>query len=475
MKRVSLALSVTLLGGCTLGPDFKAPQVTGPVVWTQGSAASRTVDKGISPQWWGIFHDATLTRLITRAAQANLDLKAATARLMQAQAERRVIGGDSQPSVNGAVSYQRARNSQEGLQDISGLDGKRAYNVWQPGVDASWELDMWGRARRELESASASVEASADLRRAVLLTVQAETAGDYIQLRGIQAQRATTEQNLTVAEHSLKLTSVRLSDGVATQLEVAEARAQVAAIQARLPILEQQQSHLINALSYLMAEQPGALSRELNGVKPLPLTPVEVPVGLPSQLAQRRPDIRAAEAQLHAATAEIGVATADFYPSITLSANAGLQAMQFNQLGQWGSHFYNFGPGLNLPIFEGGRLRGQLALRKAQQQEAAVHFQQTVLKAWHEVDDAMVDYDTHQRQRQKLVTVVEDSQIALDNAQRQYIAGAIDFLNVLTVQQALLDAQQSLVISNTNVSLSLVRLYKALGGGWEKAYPGGTV
>ncbi|MEG3133848.1 efflux transporter outer membrane subunit [Rouxiella sp. T17] len=466
MKTACLVISISLLSGCMVGPNFTPPKSETPATWRQGKAESQTAATEISAQWWSLFHDPLLTRLIERASQSNLDLRAASARLLQAQAARQIISGDSTPTVTGAASYQRARNSQKGLQDISGLDGKKAYSVWQPGVDVSWELDMWGRVRRELESANASVEASAELRRDVQLSIQAETARDYIQLRSVQAQRNTTEQNLALAQHSLKLTAVKMRDGVATRLEGAEAQAQVALIQARLPILDQQQSRLINALSFLLGEQPGALNAELSAVKALPLTPAKVPVGLPSELTRRRPDIRAAEAKLHAATADIGIATADFYPRLTLSGDVGLQAMQFSQLGSWGAHYFSFGPSLTLPIFEGGRLRGQLALRKAQQQEAANHFQSTVLKAWHEVDDAMVDYDTYQQQRNQLKIMVDNDRLALNAAQQQYVGGATDFLNVLTVQKELLNAEKALVVSDAEVSLSIVQLYKALGGGW---------
>lgn len=466
MKPVCLALGITLLSGCMVGPDFTAPTSKAPAAWPQGIAESQPVGTPVDTRWWTLFHDPQLDQLIARSTRSNLDLRAAGARLLQARAARQIVSGDSTPTVTGTASAQRARNSEEGLQDISGLEGKKAYSVWQPGVDVSWEVDMWGRVRRELESADASVEASAELRRDVLLTVQAETASDYIQLRSLQAQRATTEQNLALARHSLKLTEVKMRDGVATRLEGAEARAQVALIQARLPMLDQQQSRLLNALSFLLAEPPGALKTELTASRAVPPTPEKVPVGLPSELVRRRPDIRAAEAKLHAATADIGVATADFYPRLTLTGDVGLQAMQFSQLGNWGAHFFSFGPSLSLPIFEGGRLRGQLALRKAQQQEAAVNFQRTVLKAWHEVDDALVDYDTYQQQRSQLNTVVENDRLALDAAQKQYVAGATDFLNVLTVQQALLNAQQAQVASDADVSLSMVRIYKALGGGW---------
>nr|WP_314419142.1 efflux transporter outer membrane subunit [uncultured Erwinia sp.] len=472
MKLAALTTGILLLSGCTVGPDFTPPTVNSPQGWPQGHAAGRIVERGLQPQWWQIFHDDTLTALVEQSARSNLDLQAAGARLLQAQAEHQVVTGESLPSLDATASFQHARNSQNGLQDISGLAGKKAWSVWQPGIGAAWELDMWGRLRRLKESSAARVEASDDQRRAVLLTVQAATVSDYVQLRSVQLQRDISLQNLDIARHSLKLTGIRLADGVATQLEVAQARAQVASVESMLPMLEQQQAHLMNSLSFMLGENPGALTRRLAGSRPLPLTPPEVPVGLPSELAQRRPDIRAAEAQLHAATADVGVATADFYPSITLTGNIGLQAMQFSQLGNWGSRLYSVGPSLTLPIFEGGRLRGQLALKKARQQEAAIHFQRTVLKAWHEVNDAMVDYDTYQRQRSQLATLVENDRIALAAASKQYEAGATDFLNVLTMQKELLASQQALVKSDADVSLALVRLYQALGGGWENGIAG---
>ncbi len=468
MKMAVLAFTMILLSGCTVGPDFKHPIVVTPQQWAGKELAdSKTVSKDYDPQWWNIFHDATLSGLINHASENNYDLRIAGTRLLQAEAQSSIVSGDKLPSASIDSGYQRARNSENGLQDISGLEGRKAYSVWQSSASLNWEPDFWGQVHRAVEAANARTEASAELRRGMLLTVQAETARNYILLRGIQAQIITVQQNLNIAQNLLRLTLIRQKAGVSTGLDVSEARARVAETEAVLPALAQQQHHLVNALSYLSGEMPETLSARLTRAAPLPVIPAEVPVGLPSELVKRRPDIRVAEARLHAATAETGVAVASFYPSVTLSANAGVQAMQFSQAWAPGSGFFNIGPVINLPIFEGGKLHGQLVLRQAQQQEAALRFQQTVLNAWHETDDAMSDYDTLQQQRQKLETVVSDTHTALKNAQQQYLSGASDFLNVLTVQKALLDARQALVISNTNVSLSLVQLYKALGGGWQ--------
>lgn len=473
--RRTLGLCFFALAGCTVGPDFHRPDPGLPSQWTRNSTAAATisvVDSGrLDPPWWDAFHDAMLSSLIQRVAASNLDVRIATAQLMQARAARQMTGAQAEPTLDGTASYTRARSSQNGLLDISGLDGKTNYNVWQPGFNASWELDLWGRMRRATESADASAEASADLRRDVLLAAMAETASDYMELRGVQAQQGIVRQNLELARRSLQLTRIRQRDGVASQGEVAEASAQVSEVEAQLPTLENQQLRLIDALGYLLGLPPRALELELRDEKPIPPVPMHVPAGLPSELAERRPDIRAAEARLHAATADIGVAVGDFYPRITLSANLDLQSTHIGDLDAWSSHMFGIGPAISVPIFDGGRLKGRLALRKAQQQQAMIEFQRTVLKAWHEIDGVMSDYQTRQARRDTLAVAVEQKRIALDNVQRQYAAGATDVLNVLLVQKDLLAAQQALAASTTGVSVSLVGLYKALGGGWEPFFP----
>ncbi|MCX2901504.1 efflux transporter outer membrane subunit [Pseudomonas mandelii] len=467
------ALLVMGLSACTVGPDFQKPQSQQIADWAQPTkaAASQAVAENMDERWWQVFNDPKLSALTQRALTDNLDLKLASSRLQQSRAARQVITADRYPNSAATGSYARKRNSGKGLNDPSGNNGDSAFNLWDGGFSASWELDFWGRVRRETEAADATLEVAENDRRGVLLSVLAETARDYIQLRGVQGTRAVTEQNLEVARHSLKLSQLRLADGVATDLDVAEAAAQVAAIESRLPALEQRQSQLINALSLLMGEPPHALSAQLSADAPVPQSPSQIAIGLPSQLAERRPDIRQAEARLHAATANIGVAKGDFYPRITLSGNIGSQAMQLSDFGSWGSRAFGIGPQFSLPLFDGGRLRGVLNLREAQQQEAAVAYQQTVLRAWHEIDDQLSAYNTSQRRRDSLAEAVRQNQIALTTAQRQYVEGVVDFVNVLTVQGELLATQEQWVESSTGVSLAMVGLYKALGGGWESVYP----
>lgn len=463
-------LLVALLSACTLGPDFVAPAATAPAAWPalqQAAAPSQPTAMPLPARWWQGFDDPHLNELIERAVAHNLDLRVATARLMQSRAVRQSIAAEQSPSLDVAGSYSRARNSAEGLNDPSGHDGRSAFNLWQGDFVAGWEPDLWGRVRREVEAADAGVAVAEEDRQAVLLAVLAETARDYIQLRAVQATLGVIRENLDVSRHSLRLSQMRVDDGVATRLDVAQAAAQVAAIEARLPSLEQQQAQLINALSLLVAEPPRSLQQRLLAPGEVPHSAQRFAMGVPSELAQRRPDIRRAEARLHAATASIGVAKAAFYPSIRLSGSAGLQSMQLADLGSWDARRFAIGPQVSLPIFEGGRLRGVLKLREAQQQEAALAYQQVVLGAWHEVDDVLGAYNASQLRRDRLHEAVHQSRIALDTARQQYVEGAVDFLNVLTVQGILLSNQEQWVDSSAAVSQALVGLYKALGGGWQ--------
>ncbi len=349
----------------------------------------------------------------------------------------------------------------------SGKAGKGNYNHALAGFDASWELDFWGRVRRELEAADATVEASENELRDVQVSVLAEAARDYIQLRGEQNRAAIIRDNLETAlaqpgthPHApgqRRRYRPRGSPGAGPGGQHGGTPARGG----------KNQAHLVNALGYLVGASPGSLLAELGPARAIPRPPGSVPVGLPSELAQRRPDIRRAEARLHAATASIGVAKADFYPRITLNGNFGFESLQLSSLGDWDHRQFAIGPAFSLPIFEGGRLRGRLELREAQQQEAAIDYQRTVLRAWQEVDDAMHDYAASQRRQERLGEAVAQNRRALQSAREQYRAGAVDFLSVLDSQRQLLDNQEQRVASDEAVSLTLVNLYKALGGGWS--------
>lgn len=469
MIRTLLLIVMISLGACTVGPDFQKPDASLPQAWQKPLPPGATLQGKVDTQWWQQLGDSQLTHLIERAAGANFDVRTASNRLEQSRLLRQVTGSEQLPGISANSAYKRARNSSVGVLDESGLEGKAPFELWNAAIDASWEVDLWGHVRRSVEAADAEVELTASQRDGVLLSIAAETATDYIRLRGVQAKLAVARQNLEIAKQSSDLTKTRFENGVTTNLDTSNSAAQVATIEAVLPVLGAQQDRLINALSYLLGEAPRTLRAELIEPKAIPHPAPDVPIGLPSELAQRRPDIQQSEAALHRATAAIGIAKADFYPRISLGASMGFQTTEGSDLGSWNSRDWSYGPSLYLPIFQGGRLTGTLELRKRQQQEAALNYQRVVLGAWHEVDNAMTDYAAEKKHHSALEEAVHQNNIALSTARDRYKQGAVDFINVLGVQRSLLATQSDLVDSATEAALDRVRLYRALGGGWPKS------
>jgi NodT family efflux transporter outer membrane factor (OMF) lipoprotein len=486
-------LALLALAGCvSVGPDFEAPDPLlpsisfagnpGPLVLNHARAVSTKGDASpVDPAWWTAFRDPILTSFAERVAAANLDVNSATLKLAESRSQLGVVASAAVPSINGDASYQRELFSQNGLVSLGNQLAPPGtsfvvppISIYQPGFDASWELDLWGHVRRQIEAAGAQVEAAENQRRDMLVSTLAELARDYIQLRGAQAQIAISNENLKTANDILQLTKTRAARGLTTQLDVENAAAEAASIRAQLPGLESQESMEINALSLLLDEPPGSLRNELARAKPVPPVPPRVPLGIASELARRRPDIREAEAQLHAATADIGVAVADFYPSVKLNssnANVGLNALDLKDLWKGSSLQYVLGPSLSIPIFDGGRLKSTLQLREIQQQEAAITYHKTVLQAWHEVVNALVAYRTEQQHRARLKDQVDHSRRALALSRTRYETGVTDFISVLDAERTLLQALLQHAQSTTNVSTNLVQLYKALGGGWEQTFP----
>jgi len=483
-RALALALAAALLAGCNVGPDFAPPDPGLP-----NDAFSAREARGAappSPTWWRAFRDPVLTDLEARVAAANLDVKTATIRLAESRFQRGVAASALLPSVNADAKYQYELYSQNG---IAGLLTKLvpattssttpltipAISDYTIGFDASWELDLWGHVRRSVESADAQVEQSAELRRDTLVSSLAELARDYVQLRGAQTQIAIANENLAIAREIKKVAEERQRKGVATGFDAQTSTAQAENVSARIPTLRSDESQYSNAIGFLLDEPPGALQSAL-GPRKRALAPPGVPsLGVPSELARRRPDIRAAEARLHAATADIGVAVAAFYPTIKLNGVVSLDALDAKNLFKASSLQYNAGPSIVLPIFDAGRLKSTLELRKAEQQEAAIAWHKTVLQAWREVVDALTAYRREAERRAGLKRELEHSRQALDIARSRYKTGVGEFLSVLDAERSYLQAAQDFETSTTNVSLDLVTLYKALGGGWEEVFPDGPV
>ncbi|MGD0635247.1 MAG: efflux transporter outer membrane subunit [Beijerinckiaceae bacterium] len=489
---IAMLPAAFLLGGCEAGPDFTAPLAslpagvsflsTGKQAASPIAIASAASSAPADAEWWRIFRDPVLTSLEQRVASQNLDVRTATLRVAESRAQSGVTAAAALPSLNGTFQYQREEYSANGIVSLipPAVTGGNTSAFTKPinnyiiGFDASWELDLWGHVRRQIESANATLEATAEARRDTLVSSLAEVARDYVQLRATQELIRIAKENLEVGQEILGVTKVRQEKGLTTGLDTESAAAQVASIQAQLPQLHQQEVQEINAISLLLDEPPLGLSGELIKPKAIPTNPPRVPVGIPSELARRRPDIRQAEAQLHAATANIGVAVAEFYPSVRLNGQPTLQALDGNNLFKGSSLQYVIGPSVTLPIFEGGRLKSTLVLRERQQQEAALTYHKTVLQAWHDVVNAMTAYRSEQDRRARLKEQVEHARAALTLARSRYAEGVAEFTTVLDDARTVLQAEQELAQSTANVSIDLIALYKALGGGWELTYPDPT-
>jgi NodT family efflux transporter outer membrane factor (OMF) lipoprotein len=467
---IGVALCAASLAGCAVGPDFARP-VNGlhdlaPASRQDDASVPTTTDAGVPSRWWMLFDDAVLADLELRAQDRNLDLQMASERIEQSRAQLGTTSADLLPSVGAGASYAREALSEHGKFAALGAP-TRPSDFWQLGIDASWEIDLWGRARRAREGAAASLEATLYDHEATRVALSAEVARTYLELRGTQAQLDIAQQNLVVAERLVGLAESRGRNGIATRFEISSALAQLGTIKSTIPGLTEHRNALMNALALLLGDEPRALDAQLRETIPLPSLPASVPVGITSELAHRRPDILRAEAQLHAAVASIGVAKADFYPRIGLRGRVGLEAFEFGDLASWDSRFFSVGPTVYLPIFQGGRLVQRLALSEARQREAALAYRQTVLRAWHEVDNALDALAARERQHAELLASYEQNRQALRVAERGYQEGAADYLSVLTAQRNVFASQSSLNASATGATLALVHLYKSLGGGWD--------
>jgi NodT family efflux transporter outer membrane factor (OMF) lipoprotein len=476
--RLAAYLSGSTLGigltGCTVGPDFQSPEIREAPrrsALDGGSVPSRTVEVAVDMAWWKSFRDSQLSSLVERLVAQNLDLETAAERVIQSMAQRQVAVSQGLPHIDGQSSTTYNRQSPNGtLSLLTPAPGAPLeYGLFRDGLTSSWQLDLFGRVRRAVEAADASTLAAVENRHGVALAAVAELAQSYMQLRGTQNRLEIAKRNLRLAEENVELVNTRFGNGVATTLDLTQARGQQATIAATLPTLRIQEAELINAIGLLLGDAPRALETELHRTQIMPRVPRKVPVGLPGTLIRRRPDIREAEAQLHEATAQTGVAVANFYPDVTLNGAVGVESLHLSNLFIPASTAFAVGPSISIPIFEGGQLKGALELRESRQREAAIFFQKTVLRAWKDVDDALTAYRETQRRRADIARSVTENQAALQAARQRYSEGAIDFLNVITTQAQLLQSENDLADSDTQIATNLVNLYRAIGGGWQVA------
>ncbi len=486
-----LVLASLVLSACAVGPDYQAPQ---PVTASHfnamtGGVTSEPQSGAVQPQWWKTFQDPQLNSLIERAVHGNLNLQQTVLRIAASRQQLNQARGGWFPQVNANLQvtrqqlgikgeleskgvYDQLDGSNSGPEIRSALDGlTRPVTLYQGNFDASWELDLWGRVRRQVEVAGAQQQQDIENRNDALVSLEAEVARTYLQLRGAQGVARTVETQIAVAQQMLELTHSQQRNGMAPQMDVENARAQLSLLRAQLPQYQSQTRQAMNALAVLLGKMPGALDGELHHDQALPPLPASVAVGVPSTLARRRPDIRSAEAQLHAATAGIGVAVAQLFPSLTLTGQFGVRNTDASYLDNWSSHFYSVGPGLSIPLFQGGRLVASVKLARARQASAALGYRQTVLTALQEVENALVSYRADQQQVAGLQESVAAWQNAFSLASASYRQGLSTFIEVLDAQRQLAQSRQQLASAQMQSGVDLVALYKALGGGWEPYQP----
>ncbi len=455
------AILLTTFTGCAaVGPDYKRPDV--PVYQDWHTRLDGKANTESLAEWWTTFSDAKLTHLIERAVKANLDLKKARAQVRKARARRGIAEAGFLPSLNGSGSATWTHTTGNGSAVAASATANELYSA---SLDASWELDIFGGVRRSVEAAQGDLQASDENLRNVLVSLLSEVALNYFDVRTYQDRLNVAESNLRSQTETLELTQWRYQAGLTDELAVQQARYNAENTRSQIPVLRTGLDAAMNRIAVLLGDQPGAIHAELDQAEPVPVPPLQVAVGIPADLLRRRPDVRQAERELAAQTARIGVATADLYPKLTLGGSIGLEAFSLTNLSS-GAMSLSGGPSITWAIFKGGAIRQNIELQSALQEEALVHYESVILSALEEVENVLRAYVETQERKKSLSDATQAAQKAAELAQQKYQAGLTDFTSVLDAQRSLLSLQEQLTISNGNVSANLVRVYKALGGGW---------
>jgi len=465
------ALMLFIFAGCAVvGPDYASPDTPMPEAWhtpAKSGLVGEHLNKGALVDWWSIFDDPVLTNLVESAVAGNLGLKEARARVREARARRGISEADRFPTIDASGSARSSRSSEE-----TGSGSERELYV--AGFDAAWELDVFGGKKRAVEVAGAELQASEEDLRDVLVSLLAEVALNYVELRSFQTRLSVAEANLDAQKETYNITRWRHQAGLTTQLDVEQAKYSLEQTRAQTPGLQTGLEQAKNRLSVLIGRHPGSLKDALAERKAIPVTPLEVAVGVPADILRRRPDVRRAERQLAAQTAQIGVATADLYPRFSLIGSIGLEALSVGNLFSFDSRTHGIGSTVAWPLFDAGAIRSNIEVQSALQQQALIRYEAAVLTALEDVENALFAYVKEQSRRQSLTEATEAARRAVELAQIQYSSGLIAFGNVLIAQRSLLSLQDQLAVSEGGVTSNLIALYKSLGGGWKALIPDNT-
>jgi len=465
-KRIAITLIMTLLTGCAVGPDYEPAEIDTGAGWTQTGAAGAVTDADLA-RWWRRFGDPTLDRLVESALAQNLDIREAAARVSEVRALRDAAAGGYWPTANVNTSLSRRRLSNNGPFPVGKLPGyPRNQTVYELGFDASWELDVFGGTRRAVEAADARLEAANELLRAARLSVVAETARVYLALRGAQHEQQALDAAVAASRASTELVKQQLDAGEVPEAALAQAEAALAAVEAQLPMAEAQVRTAALSLGILLGELPeseaGLADSAAAYVKLAPL-----PVGERADILRRRPDVRAAERQVAAATADIGVTTAELFPKFGIAAGGGFESLNTSNFFNSGSQRFDITPFISWRIFDGGRIHAQINAREARQEAAALAYEKEVKAALTDAERALTRYNLGLVALQHQDTAVTAARRNYGFADMRYRAGEISLLELLDAERALRAAESAYALTHTRAATDLVALFKALGGGWQ--------
>lgn len=453
-------LIVAALSGCAaVGPTYVPVQPQAPDKWStelQGGLTAGLPETTTMAYWWKVLNDLDLSSLVERAVDGNLDLQAARAQIREARAHRGVSRAPFFPALDGAAAATGNRSSSEG-----------EYELYTAGFDAAWEIDIFGGSRRSVEAAEADLKAAQENLHDVFVSLLAEVALNYVEVCTYQNGLTVLEANLKAQQETYELNQSRFQAGIINELAVQQSLYNLEQTRSQIPALQTRLEAAKNRLALLIGEPPGAVHAELSRRRPIPVPPMELVIGVPAETLRRRPDIRRAERRLAAETARVGVATADLYPRFSLTGSIGLESLSTGDFLTAASRTWGFGPGISWKIFHGNAIRQNIEIHSALQEQALVHYEMTVLNAQEEIENVLVAYANEQRRHQALMTATAAARQADRLARDQYQVGLVDFNNVLDAQRSLLFLQDQLTLSEGAVTANLVRLYKALGGGWQ--------
>jgi len=471
-KRAVVFLAVFLAGCAAVGPDYKRPAMETPPRWEEDRGKPAPAAGLEDAAWWESFGDPVLNGLIERAVKTNLDVEQARARIVQARATLAATGASVWPSATGTGTFSRSKDSENTVTTPSTPMDVSPYNAYNAGFDVSWEIDVFGGVRRSIEEAGANAEASIESLHDTVLTLLGDVAKYYVELRSAQEQLAITNQNAETQQNTAAVTRERYRLGLTTYLDVAQAETQRLTTESDVPTIDASIKQSIHRLGVLLGKDPNALKAELSEARPLPGVEGIAAAGLPSELLVRRPDLRQAERKLAAASAEIGVATADLYPKFDLTLGMGLNSATASKFLALSSGYWSLVPEVSTLLFDAGKTRANIRGKRAVYDETLSAYRSAFLNALEEVENALTDYYTEQTRSGILTDSVRSAEEALALADERYRRGLINFLDVLEAQRTLYTAQSSLRKSDAKVLTSLISLYKALGGGWSAAGTG---